>query len=154
MLFGVAGCCVCLIIEAAIVATYAEAATNKAALAAGVAMYVRPITLTYQNGWYKDTNIHQVLPLPRRLQHGCRRSWRCLLLRALPQSHPRQGRLPLYRHRRTYRSCVPASYYNGFCEHKVALLPRLHHHLRRRSCALILCKSPRRLSSYVRIIGN
>jgi hypothetical protein len=40
MLFGVGGCCVCLIIEAAIVATYAEEATNKAALAAGVAMYV------------------------------------------------------------------------------------------------------------------
>ncbi|KAF2822974.1 MFS general substrate transporter [Ophiobolus disseminans] len=39
MLFGVAGCGVCLIIEAAIVATYAEAATNKAALAAGVAMF-------------------------------------------------------------------------------------------------------------------
>jgi len=36
MLAGVAGCCVCLILEAAIVATYAEAATNKAALAAGV----------------------------------------------------------------------------------------------------------------------
>jgi len=36
MLFGVAGCGVCLIIEAAIVATYAEAATNKTALAAGV----------------------------------------------------------------------------------------------------------------------
>jgi CheY-like chemotaxis protein len=41
MLFGVGGCCVCLIIEAAIVATYAAEATNKAALAAGVAMYVR-----------------------------------------------------------------------------------------------------------------
>jgi hypothetical protein len=40
MLFGVAGCGVCLIIEAAIVATYAEEATNKAALSAGVAMYV------------------------------------------------------------------------------------------------------------------
>lgn len=39
MLIGVGGCCVCLIVEAAIVATYAEAATNKAALAAGVAMY-------------------------------------------------------------------------------------------------------------------
>lgn len=38
MLFGVAGCGVCLAIEAAIVATYAEEATNKAALAAGVAM--------------------------------------------------------------------------------------------------------------------
>lgn len=38
MLFGVGGCGVCLAIEAAIVATYAEAATNKAALAAGVAM--------------------------------------------------------------------------------------------------------------------
>jgi MFS family permease len=40
MLFGVAGCGVCLMIEAAIVATYAEEATNKAALSAGVAMYV------------------------------------------------------------------------------------------------------------------
>ncbi|KAF2703768.1 MFS general substrate transporter [Pleomassaria siparia CBS 279.74] len=39
MIFGVAGCCVCLILEAAIVATYAEAATNKAGLAAGVAMF-------------------------------------------------------------------------------------------------------------------
>jgi hypothetical protein len=39
MLIGVGGCCVCLIVEAAIVANYAEAATNKAALAAGVAMY-------------------------------------------------------------------------------------------------------------------
>lgn len=36
MLFGVGGCCVCLIIEAAIVANFAEQATNKAALAAGV----------------------------------------------------------------------------------------------------------------------
>jgi MFS family permease len=36
MLFGVAGCGVCLAIEAAIVATYAEEGTNKAALAAGV----------------------------------------------------------------------------------------------------------------------
>jgi hypothetical protein len=39
MIFGVAGCCVCLILEAAIVATYAEAATNKAALAAGVGKF-------------------------------------------------------------------------------------------------------------------
>lgn len=39
MLFGVGGCCACLIVEAAIVATYADEATNKAALAAGVAMY-------------------------------------------------------------------------------------------------------------------
>ncbi|KAH4007443.1 hypothetical protein HBI24_065950 [Parastagonospora nodorum] len=39
MLIGVGGCCVCLIVEAAIVANYAEAATNKAALAAGVAMF-------------------------------------------------------------------------------------------------------------------
>lgn len=41
MLFGVGGCCACLIVEAAIVATYAEEATNKAALAAGVAMLVQ-----------------------------------------------------------------------------------------------------------------
>jgi MFS family permease len=39
MLFGVGGCCACLIVEAAIVATYAEEATNKTALAAGVAMF-------------------------------------------------------------------------------------------------------------------
>ena len=39
MIFGVAGCCVCLILEAAIVATYAEEATNKAALAAGVGKF-------------------------------------------------------------------------------------------------------------------
>lgn len=36
MLLGVGGCCVCLILEAAIVANFAEQATNKAALAAGV----------------------------------------------------------------------------------------------------------------------
>jgi hypothetical protein len=36
MLFGVLGCGICLAVEAAIVATYAEAGTNKAALAAGV----------------------------------------------------------------------------------------------------------------------
>lgn len=36
MLFGVAGCGACLIVEAAIVATYADEGTNKAALAAGV----------------------------------------------------------------------------------------------------------------------
>lgn len=36
MLFGVMGCGVCLVIEAAIVATYAEEGTNKPALAAGV----------------------------------------------------------------------------------------------------------------------
>lgn len=36
MLFGVLGCGVCLVIETAIVATYAEAGTNKAAMAAGV----------------------------------------------------------------------------------------------------------------------
>lgn len=39
MLFGVAGCGVCLAIEAAIVATYADAGTNKAALAAGVGKF-------------------------------------------------------------------------------------------------------------------
>ncbi|KAF2015641.1 MFS general substrate transporter [Aaosphaeria arxii CBS 175.79] len=39
MLFGVAGCGICLAIEAAIVATYAAEGTNKAALAAGVAMF-------------------------------------------------------------------------------------------------------------------
>ena len=40
MLFGVFGCGVCLAIEAAIVAEYATAATNKAALAAGVGMLI------------------------------------------------------------------------------------------------------------------
>ncbi|ORY17254.1 general substrate transporter [Clohesyomyces aquaticus] len=39
MLFGVAGCGVCLIIEAALVASFAEAGTNKPGLAAGVAMF-------------------------------------------------------------------------------------------------------------------
>jgi len=43
MLMGVAGCCVCLIVEAAIVATYASpiplVAPNNAALAVGVAMF-------------------------------------------------------------------------------------------------------------------
>lgn len=39
MIFGVAGCCVCLIIEAAMVATYAAAGTNKAGLAMGVAAF-------------------------------------------------------------------------------------------------------------------
>lgn len=55
MIFGVAGCCVCLIIEAAIVATYADAATNKPALAAGVGEFpfqgfplcLEPILMTY-----------------------------------------------------------------------------------------------------------
>ena len=37
MLFGISGCCVALIIEAAMVATYAEAGTNKAGLGVGVA---------------------------------------------------------------------------------------------------------------------
>jgi len=40
MLLGVFGCCVCLIIEAAIVANFAEQATNKAALAAGVGKHL------------------------------------------------------------------------------------------------------------------
>jgi MFS family permease len=39
MLLGVGGCCACLIVEAAIVATYVEEATNKVALDAGVAMF-------------------------------------------------------------------------------------------------------------------
>ncbi|KAF2656472.1 MFS general substrate transporter [Lophiostoma macrostomum CBS 122681] len=39
LLFGVMGCGICLAIEAAIVAQYAAAGTNKAALAAGVAMF-------------------------------------------------------------------------------------------------------------------
>ncbi|KAF2107746.1 general substrate transporter [Lophiotrema nucula] len=43
MLFGVAGCGVCLIIEAAIVAEYAAAGTNKAALAAGVGELQSPL---------------------------------------------------------------------------------------------------------------
>jgi len=37
MIFGVAGCCVCLILEAAMVAEYADEGTNKAGLAMGVA---------------------------------------------------------------------------------------------------------------------
>ena len=36
-MFGVGGCCVALILEAAMVATYAEAGTNKAGLRMGVA---------------------------------------------------------------------------------------------------------------------
>jgi len=39
MIFGVAGCCVALIIEAVMVAQYAEAGTNKAGLRAGVAAF-------------------------------------------------------------------------------------------------------------------
>ena len=39
MLFGVAGCCVMLCIEAAMVAQYAEAGTNKAGLGVGVAAF-------------------------------------------------------------------------------------------------------------------
>lgn len=39
MLFGVAGCCVTLIIEAAMVASFAAAGTNKAGLAMGVAAF-------------------------------------------------------------------------------------------------------------------
>ena len=37
LMFGVGGCCVSLILEAAMVATYAEAGTNKAGLRMGVA---------------------------------------------------------------------------------------------------------------------
>jgi MFS family permease len=37
LLFGVGGCCVCLILEAAMVANFAEAGTNKAGLRMGVA---------------------------------------------------------------------------------------------------------------------
>lgn len=36
MLTGVSGCCVCLILEAAMVANYAAAGTNKAGLGVGV----------------------------------------------------------------------------------------------------------------------
>ena len=39
MIFGVAGCAVCLIIEAAMVAEYADEGTNKAGLGVGVAMF-------------------------------------------------------------------------------------------------------------------
>lgn len=39
MLFGIAGCCVMLSIEAAMVAEYAEAGTNKAGLGVGVAAF-------------------------------------------------------------------------------------------------------------------
>ena len=39
MIFGVAGCAVCLIIEAAMVAEYADEGTNKAGLAMGVAAF-------------------------------------------------------------------------------------------------------------------
>jgi hypothetical protein len=39
MLFGVAGCCVMLCIEAAMVASYAEAGTNKAGLGVAVAAF-------------------------------------------------------------------------------------------------------------------
>ncbi|KAF1813976.1 MFS general substrate transporter [Eremomyces bilateralis CBS 781.70] len=39
MLFGVAGCCVCLILEAAMVASFAEEGTNKAGLGMGVAAF-------------------------------------------------------------------------------------------------------------------
>jgi MFS family permease len=39
MIFGVAGCCVFLCIEAAMVAEYAAAGTNKAGLAVGVAAF-------------------------------------------------------------------------------------------------------------------
>src|SRR6266702_7046181 len=37
MLFGISGCCVALILEAAMVATYAEAGTNKVGVGFGVA---------------------------------------------------------------------------------------------------------------------
>jgi hypothetical protein len=77
MLLGVGGCCVCLIIEAAIVATYAEEATNKAALAAGVAMSVFAATLHARMCLLRP---EQVLPLSRSLQHGRRRRRRRLLL--------------------------------------------------------------------------
>lgn len=39
MIFGVAGCCVCLCVEAAMVALYADEGTNKAGLAVGVAAF-------------------------------------------------------------------------------------------------------------------
>jgi hypothetical protein len=39
MIFGVAGCAVCLCIEAAMVAEYADEGTNKAGLAMGVAAF-------------------------------------------------------------------------------------------------------------------
>ncbi|OCL05855.1 MFS general substrate transporter [Glonium stellatum] len=39
MLFGVSGCCVALILEAAMVATYAQAGANKAGLGVGVAAF-------------------------------------------------------------------------------------------------------------------
>lgn len=39
MLFGIAGCCICLCVEAAMVATYAAEGTNKAGLGVGVAAF-------------------------------------------------------------------------------------------------------------------
>lgn len=39
MIFGVAGCCVCLIVEAAMVANFAAAGTNKVGLGFGVAAF-------------------------------------------------------------------------------------------------------------------
>jgi MFS family permease len=39
LLIGIVGCCACLIVEAAMVATYAAAGTNKAGLGVGVAAF-------------------------------------------------------------------------------------------------------------------
>jgi hypothetical protein len=39
LLIGVGGCCACLIVEAAMVAQYAAAGTNKAGLGVGVAAF-------------------------------------------------------------------------------------------------------------------
>ncbi|KAF2469502.1 general substrate transporter [Lindgomyces ingoldianus] len=50
MLFGVGGCCVCLILEAALVASFAEEATNKAGLAAGVGKSTMEASKVYSMG--------------------------------------------------------------------------------------------------------
>ena len=49
MLFGVGGCCICLILEAAMTAQYADAGTNKAGLGVGVAAFYL-FLLVYSTG--------------------------------------------------------------------------------------------------------
>jgi MFS family permease len=99
MLLGVGRCCACLIVEAAIVATYADEATNKAALGAGVAMFYL-FLVVYSMG----VDVAGVV-----------------FYSELFPNHIRAKGVSLHGNRRTHRSCISPSDYHGVCEYRIAL---------------------------------
>lgn len=86
LLLGVAGCCACLIIEAAMVAQYAAAGTNKAGLGVGVAAFYVFLAF-YSVGMLRPPHLVFEVKL---LISSRRRRLRCrLLFRALPEPYSR-----------------------------------------------------------------